>query len=121
MIGVNKCIIAFDNNSAYMVMLNPVIVKNQRRMMRRTAACLWPERGKQSAFKPSKPNGSMRGGFRASCAAASENGALRREAGAFAVSSACMHCMACICSCPVDAIEYGKKSVGQPRYHFEAL
>ena len=33
----------------------------------------------------------------------------------------CTHCMACICYCPVRAIEYGKKSVGQPRYHFEAL
>ena len=33
----------------------------------------------------------------------------------------CTHCMACICYCPVSAIEYGKKSVGQPRYHFEAL
>ena len=28
----------------------------------------------------------------------------------------CTHCMACICGCPVNAIEYGKKSVGQPRY-----
>ena len=34
---------------------------------------------------------------------------------------ACTHCMACICYCAVSAIEYGKKSVGQPRYHFEAL
>ena len=34
---------------------------------------------------------------------------------------ACTHCMACICYCPKEAIEYGKKSVGQPRYHFEAL
>ena len=32
----------------------------------------------------------------------------------------CTHCMACICYCPVSAIEYGKKSVGPPRYHFEA-
>ena len=31
----------------------------------------------------------------------------------------CTHCMACICHCPVEAIEYGKKSVGKPRYHFE--
>ena len=33
----------------------------------------------------------------------------------------CTHCMACICYCPVEAIEYGKKSVGKPRYHFEEL
>lgn len=29
---------------------------------------------------------------------------------------ACTHCMACICNCPVQAIEYGKKSLGKPRY-----
>ena len=33
----------------------------------------------------------------------------------------CTHCMACICYCPAKAIEYGRKSVGQLRYHFEAL
>ena len=33
----------------------------------------------------------------------------------------CTHCMACICYCPVEAIEYGKKSLGKPRYHYEAL
>ena len=33
----------------------------------------------------------------------------------------CTHCMACICHCGVEAIEYGKKSRGKPRYHFEAL
>ncbi len=33
----------------------------------------------------------------------------------------CTHCMACICYCPTEAIEYGKKSVGKPRYHFERL
>ena len=33
----------------------------------------------------------------------------------------CTHCMACICYCPVEAIEYGKKSVGKPRYQFEKL
>ena len=33
----------------------------------------------------------------------------------------CTHCMACICYCPPKAIEYGKKSVGKPRYHFEQL
>lgn len=35
--------------------------------------------------------------------------------------SDCTHCMACICRCPAEAIEYGKKSVGKPRYHFETL
>lgn len=28
----------------------------------------------------------------------------------------CTHCMACICRCPSEAIEYGKHSKGQPRY-----
>ena len=29
----------------------------------------------------------------------------------------CTHCMACICHCPTGAIEYGRKSLGKPRYH----
>lgn len=28
----------------------------------------------------------------------------------------CTHCMACICKCPVEAIEYGNRSNGKPRY-----
>lgn len=28
----------------------------------------------------------------------------------------CTHCMACICHCPTNAIEYGKHSEGLPRY-----
>lgn len=28
----------------------------------------------------------------------------------------CTHCMACICGCPEEAIEYSKVSVGKPRY-----
>ncbi|MCR5649120.1 MAG: EFR1 family ferrodoxin [Oscillospiraceae bacterium] len=28
----------------------------------------------------------------------------------------CTQCMSCICRCPVQAIEYGKKSAGKPRY-----
>lgn len=28
----------------------------------------------------------------------------------------CTHCMACICRCPSEAIEYGKRSEGKPRY-----
>ena len=29
----------------------------------------------------------------------------------------CIHCMACICACPKEAIEYGRASVGRPRYY----
>jgi len=28
----------------------------------------------------------------------------------------CTHCMSCICTCPMEAIEYGKASQGKPRY-----
>lgn len=35
--------------------------------------------------------------------------------------SNCTHCMACIAYCPSSAIEYGKKSIGKPRYNFEKL
>lgn len=28
----------------------------------------------------------------------------------------CTHCMSCICGCPTYAIEYGKASLGKPRY-----
>ncbi|MBQ8966124.1 EFR1 family ferrodoxin [Ruminococcus sp.] len=28
----------------------------------------------------------------------------------------CTHCMACISNCPTEAIEYGRKTVGKPRY-----
>lgn len=29
----------------------------------------------------------------------------------------CTHCMACIAGCPQEAIEYGKKTQGKPRYY----
>lgn len=29
----------------------------------------------------------------------------------------CTHCMACIAGCPNEAVEYGKKTVGKPRYY----
>ena len=29
----------------------------------------------------------------------------------------CTHCMACIAGCPREAIEYGKKTAGKPRYY----
>lgn len=31
----------------------------------------------------------------------------------------CTHCMACICYCPTEAIECGKKSIGKRRYHLD--
>ena len=46
---------------------------------------------------------------------------IQLKAGKPAWGKSCTHCMACICYCPVEAIEYGKKSVGKPRYHFEEL
>ena len=33
----------------------------------------------------------------------------------------CTHCMACICYCPEEAIEYGKGSRGRFRYTFEKI
>lgn len=32
---------------------------------------------------------------------------------------ACTHCMACIAGCPAEAIEYGKKTQGKPRYYLD--
>ena len=43
------------------------------------------------------------------------------QGGKPAWSGHCTHCMACICRCPAAAIEYGKKSLGKPRYHFASL
>ena len=31
----------------------------------------------------------------------------------------CTHCMACIAHCPVQAIEYGRRSAGKPRYRLD--
>ncbi len=31
----------------------------------------------------------------------------------------CTHCMACICKCPTEAIEYGNKSQGKNRYYID--
>lgn len=41
---------------------------------------------------------------------------VRLEDGKPRWQSNCTHCMACITRCPAEAIEYGRKSVGQPRY-----
>ena len=38
------------------------------------------------------------------------------EAGKPVWGKNCTHCMACICRCPAEAIEYGKHSKGMPRY-----
>lgn len=41
---------------------------------------------------------------------------IRLQAGKPQWQGNCTHCMACICGCPSQAIEYGKKSIGKRRY-----
>ena len=41
---------------------------------------------------------------------------IRLENGKPVWEDSCTHCMACICRCPKEAIEYGKHSQGLPRY-----
>ena len=43
-------------------------------------------------------------------------GNIRLEQGRPVWGGRCTHCMACICGCPVWAIEYGKISRDKPRY-----
>ena len=43
---------------------------------------------------------------------------VRLEGGRPVWGKECTHCMACICRCPAEAIEYGKHSRGLPRYTF---
>ena len=50
------------------------------------------------------------------CADSCVLGNIRLQDGRPVWSDRCTHCMACICSCPVQAIEYGKASLGKPRY-----
>jgi len=50
------------------------------------------------------------------CAESCVTNNIRLENGRPVWSDHCTHCMACICGCPAGAIEYGKKSVGKPRY-----
>lgn len=44
---------------------------------------------------------------------------IRLEGGKPVWGRNCTHCMACIAYCPTEAIEYGRKSVGKPRYHLD--
>ncbi len=41
---------------------------------------------------------------------------IRLENGKPVWAANCTHCMACICACPEEAIEYGRRSKGKPRY-----
>lgn len=43
-------------------------------------------------------------------------GNIRLEGGKPVWGSCCTHCMACICGCPVEAIEYGRATRGKTRY-----
>lgn len=57
-----------------------------------------------------------------SCGQCAENcmvNNIRMENGRPVWQGNCIHCMACICRCPVQAIEYGKHSVGLRRYYLE--
>lgn len=50
------------------------------------------------------------------CEAACPLGNIRMENGRPVWGGRCTHCMACICGCPTEAIEYGRVSRGKPRY-----
>lgn len=50
------------------------------------------------------------------CAEVCPLGNIRIEDGRPVWGGSCTHCMACICRCPKEAIEYGKHSKGLPRY-----
>lgn len=50
------------------------------------------------------------------CAAVCPLGNISMREGKPVWDKCCTHCMACICACPVEAIEYGKVSRGKPRY-----
>lgn len=52
------------------------------------------------------------------CQAACPLGNIRLVNGRPQWGQRCTHCMACICLCPTQAIEYGKSSRGKARYHF---
>lgn len=53
------------------------------------------------------------------CAALCPTNTIELVGGKPVWGAGCTHCMACICHCPVEAIEYGKKSLGKPRYHLD--
>ena len=50
------------------------------------------------------------------CAALCPVGGIELDGGRPRWLGGCVHCMACICSCPAGAIEYGRASLGKPRY-----
>ncbi len=52
------------------------------------------------------------------CAALCPLSNIRFESGRPIWGKGCTHCMACICYCPTEAIEYGKKTRGKRRYRF---
>ena len=50
------------------------------------------------------------------CEEACPLGNIRMRDGKPVWGTRCTHCMACICGCPAEAIEYGRISRGKPRY-----
>lgn len=54
------------------------------------------------------------------CAALCPLGNIQLRGGKPSWGNRCTHCMACICSCPAEAIEYGRRSQGKIRYQCPA-
>ncbi|MFR6281991.1 MAG: EFR1 family ferrodoxin [Lacrimispora saccharolytica] len=52
------------------------------------------------------------------CAKLCPLGNIRMKEGRPVWGDDCTHCMACICRCPVNAIEYGSRTEGKTRYRF---
>ncbi len=55
------------------------------------------------------------------CATLCPLGNIHLREGRPAWASRCTHCMACICGCPTQAIEYKNKTQGKPRYQYESF
>ena len=85
------------------------------RSLKKTPTAAWPAR------RPSPPALSTSWARSPRAAMSISRRSRATSSATSATRKGCTHCMACICYCPTSAIEYGKKSLGKPRYHFEAL
>ena len=53
------------------------------------------------------------------CAVLCPTKSIRIEGGRPVWGDGCTHCMACICRCPKQAIEYGRHTMGLRRYYLD--